>query len=180
MAKNNFMVNAERTALLLQGIAAIVFGILAVFWPGLTAKALAYLFAAFLLADGVIALVWGLLRRNRPRRAALVIAMGLLELAAGLFLVRSPGIGFAAFILILGFMLLARGAFSFAHAFAGSGQPTLRTMHALLGVLGAIVGIFVLAQPAAGGLAFVWLLGLYALIAGPVLIALSADLGKNS
>jgi uncharacterized membrane protein HdeD (DUF308 family) len=55
-----------------------------------------------------------------------------------------------------------------------------RTLNGILGALGVIVGIFILRQPVAGGLAFVWVLGLYALIAGPVTIAMSSDTAKNS
>lgn len=176
--KSSQIVSAERTALMLQGIAAILFGIAAVFWPGLTTVTLVYLFAAFLLIDGIIALIWGLIKLNHLLRAMLVILLGLLELGVGLFLMRKPEVAFATLILILGFALVVRGVFSFAHAFAGEGSTTGKTMHVILGVLGVVIGIFVLAQPVAGGLAFIWVLGLYALISGPVMIAMSSDLAK--
>src|ERR1700741_3499282 len=41
---------------LLRGIAAIAFGILAFFWPGLTLITLTYLWGAYALCDGVLAL----------------------------------------------------------------------------------------------------------------------------
>jgi uncharacterized membrane protein HdeD (DUF308 family) len=42
--------------LLLRGLAAIAFGVLAFFWPGVTLVALTYLWGAYALVDGVIAL----------------------------------------------------------------------------------------------------------------------------
>ncbi|MGH7157597.1 MAG: HdeD family acid-resistance protein [Candidatus Saccharimonadales bacterium] len=177
-SKSSQIVSAERTALVLQGVVAILFGIAAVFWPGLTTVTLVYLFAAFLLVDGIIALIWGLTKLGMPLKGILIILLGLLELGIGLFLVRNPEVAFATLILILGFALIVRGVFAFAHAFTGSDSSTGKTMHAILGVLGVVVGIFILAQPVAGGLAFIWVLGLYALIAGPVMIAMSSELAK--
>jgi uncharacterized membrane protein HdeD (DUF308 family) len=172
-------VNIERFSLMFRGGAAIVFGIAAVFWPGLTAEVLLYLFAAFVLMDGFLALVLGLTRLKQINSGALLLLTGLLELAVGAFLLRNPDITFATLILVLGLSLIAMGFFNFAHAFASSKQLiTTRTMHALLGVLGFVIGAVVLMQPVAGGLAFVWILGLYALIAGPIMIAMSTDIVK--
>ena len=42
--------------LLLRGLAAVAFGIIAFFWPGITLLSLAYLWGAYALADGVLAL----------------------------------------------------------------------------------------------------------------------------
>lgn len=170
--------NIERTALVSQGVLAILFGIAAVFWPGLTAEVLIYLFGAFLLIDGVLAIVLGLAHVKNLAKASLVLFLGLLELGIGLYLIFNPKIVFATLILILGLVLMVRGAFALAHAFAGTDAPNVKAMHAILGALGVVIGIFVLAQPVAGGLAFVWVLGLYALVAGPVLIAMSAHLAK--
>ncbi|HZM64659.1 MAG TPA: DUF308 domain-containing protein [Candidatus Saccharimonadales bacterium] len=168
----------EHIALLLQGMATILFGIAAVFWPGLTSEVLVYLFAAFLLADGVIALAWGLMRLSHLARAALILLLGLAELGIGLYLVRNPIIAFATFMLILGLALIVRGVFAFAHAFTSNGLPAIKMMDAILGVLGVVIGVFVLAQPVVGGLTFVWILGLYALVSGPVLIAMSGHVAK--
>jgi uncharacterized membrane protein HdeD (DUF308 family) len=108
----------------------------------------------------------------------LVILLGLAELGVGVYLMRNPKVGFATLILILGFALVVRGVFSFVYAFTGNDSSTSKTMHVILGVLGVVIGIFVLAQPVAGGIAFVWVLGLYALISGPVMIAMSSDLAR--
>ena len=55
--------------LLLRGLAAIAFGVLAFFWPGLTLAALVYLWGAYAIVDGVIG---GVQRFGRRRRPALV------------------------------------------------------------------------------------------------------------
>jgi uncharacterized membrane protein HdeD (DUF308 family) len=178
-SKNSQLASMQRTSLVLQGVLAILFGIAAVFWPGLTTVTLVYLFAAFLLIDGIIVMIMGLVHLRDFGMALLMLLLGLLELGVGLFLFRNPEVTFATLILILGFSLIVKGLFAFVHAFTRTrDSATLRTLHAILGVAGVIIGIVILMQPVSGGLAFVWVLGLYALIAGPVMIAMSSDVSK--
>lgn len=179
MASQKATMNVERSTLMFRGVIAILFGVAAVFWPGLTAEVLLYLFAAFLVIDGFLALAVGFMHTSQLHKATLLMLVGLLELAIGLFLIRNPDITFATLILIFGFSLIAMGLFSFGHVFTNAKESSnTRTMHAVLGVLGLVIGIVVLLQPVAGGLAFVWVLGLYALIAGPVMITMSSGMGK--
>lgn len=167
----------ERSALVLQGFLAILFGITAVFWPGLTTISLMYILAIFLLADGLVALVFGLINLKEAKHGLLMALLGVLEIALSIYLINNPEVAFATFILLLGLVFIGRGIFSFAHIFTRGGSALGKTLQGVAGIIGIIVGIFVLTQPVAGGLAFVWIVGLYALITGPMLIALSADLG---
>lgn len=48
----------------------------------------------------------------------------------------------------------------------------------IIGIVTGLAGILMLFQPAASGVAFVWILGLFALITGPLMIAMSLDLRK--
>lgn len=171
--------NVERTALIFHGIVAILFGIAAVFWPGLTTLTLVYLLAAFLLVDGVIALIWGLCRLNDFVRAMLTILLGLVELGAGLYLMREPGLVLATLIIILGFVLVFRGILAFVHMFTEKDLPAIKAMHGMQGFLGVVIGIFILVQPVASGLAFVWVLGLYTLITGAVMVAMASMLSDK-
>lgn len=174
-------VKMERTTLVLQGVLAILFGLVAVFWPGMTAVTLIYLFSAFLVIDGIVVLILGLLSMAKFGKAMLLILLGLLELGIGLYLINNPLVTFATLILILGFSLILRGLFNVVGAFVHKDHSySWRMLNGILGVLGVVVGVIVLFWPVASGLAFVWLLGLYALIAGPILIAVSFDIGKTS
>jgi len=51
---------------LLRGIAAIVFGVLAFAWPGLTLRTLVLLYGAYALVDGIIALAAAFTGRAMP------------------------------------------------------------------------------------------------------------------
>jgi len=163
------------SALTLQGIAAILFGIAAVFWPGLTLKTLVYLFGAFILVAGIIQLITSLGRVTNADSSILTrvvaVLLGLLELALGVYLLRHPTVTFGTLILLIGFMLIVRGVFEVIGGLFEEGPSLYRIVMIVVGLLGVLVGVIVLFQPVASGVAFVWLLGLYALIAGPLLIA---------
>jgi uncharacterized membrane protein HdeD (DUF308 family) len=174
------MSNFDKSALIFQGVIALLFGIAAVFWPGITIVTLLYLFAAFLLVDGVVIMVRGLMSLRHIGSALLMLLLGLLELGVGVYLLRHPQVTFATFILLIGFSLIVRGVLGFVHAFTRKDDPaTIRTLNGILGVLGVIVGIVILNQPVAGGVAFVWILGFYALIAGPIQMAMASDIAGN-
>jgi uncharacterized membrane protein HdeD (DUF308 family) len=170
---------AESVSLRVQGIAAILFGVLAVGWPGLTVELLVLLFALFLLVDGLVLLVMGLMRRKSARKAALMAVLGLLQLGLGAVLLPRPEAGFDTLVIILGLALIARGLFALLHSFTDDQSSYLRTMHGALAVLGVGIGVAVLLLPLGASLAFILMLGLYALVAGVTMLAMSADIGKR-
>jgi hypothetical protein len=57
--------------LLLRGIAAVLFGLLAFIWPGLTLVTLVLLYGAFALIDGVISLVAAFTGSAKPVQMAI-------------------------------------------------------------------------------------------------------------
>lgn len=169
-------------ALVMRGLAAIIFGIAAVFWPGITLVTIVYLFGAFVLVNGLINTVLGIghiERRNvsLPLRL-LTILLGLLELGVGVYLLRHPSVTFVTMILLISFILIIRGAFEIVGGLFESGSATMRTFMVLGGSLAVLAGVLLLFQPETSGVAFVWLLGLYALIVGPLSIAMALDLNK--
>lgn len=164
----------------LEGIVAILFGAAAVFWPGATAVTLLYLFAAFILAGGLINFMVGIFSISKDASSAILKALvGLLQIGVGVYLFRHPKVTFATLILIIGFTLIIRGVIEVVLAFAADASATMKTLIVIAGILSIIVGIVVLFQPAASGIAFIWILGAYALISGPLLIAAAVDNGKS-
>ncbi len=168
-------------AVLFRGIAAVLFGIAAVFWPGITLVTLVYLFSAYVLASGLITLVTSIVGSDEVatnRFLAMVVAV--IEIGVGVYLLRHPSVTFKTLILIIGFVLIVRGVIDIVGGLFGEGiSATQKLITVITGALAAVVGVDMLFQPEASGVAFVWILGLYALIAGPLLIAISLDL-KNA
>lgn len=161
---------------LVEGIATLLFGIAAVFWPSLTAQTLLYIFAIFVVISGVANVIGSIMAIGDKGSSWLLrLVLGVLQLGVGVYLFRHPKVTFATLILLIGFTFIIRGIIEIVVAFERGLLATERTLLVLAGALGLIVGIVVLAQPVAGGIAFVWILGLYALIAGPIMIATALD-----
>lgn len=180
MAKNKDSLSVIWWSLTLRGIAAILFGVAAVFWPGLTLVALVYIVSAFILVVGVVNVVQAAVSIGKHRSWALTLVLGLAEIAVGLYLVRHPNVTFDVFILVTGLLFVAWGVVEVVAALASDiGSATGKTLTIIAGIAAFLIGIILLFQPAAGGLAFVWLLGLYALVTGPLLIALSLDVKRE-
>ncbi len=162
-------------AMMVRGIAGVLFGVAAVFWPGLTLVSLVYLFSIYILVSGLVGLVVGVSHLVKGRKWFLGLLLAFAELGVGVYLVRHPSVTFATLVLVIGLVLVARGVLEVVMGFVEDSAATNRTLLVIGGLLSAIVGIFIMVQPAAGGVAFVWVLGLYALITGPMLIAMSLD-----
>jgi uncharacterized membrane protein HdeD (DUF308 family) len=157
-----------------EGIVAVLFGIAAVFWPGLTIVTLLYLFATFILVAGIINLVEGIFRASGGVGSwFLRIILSVILIGVGIFLLRHPHVTFRTFILLLGFTLIFRGVIEVVMAFMEDATIGGRALLIIVGALAAIVGIIVLLQPVSAGVTFVWVLGVYALISGPIIIAMA-------
>lgn len=166
-------------ALTVRGVAAILFGVAAVFWPGLTLVSLVYLLSAFILVAGLMSIVESAMAIGHHRAWALNMVLGLVETGVGLYFVRHPHVGFATFILVAGLMFIARGVFEVVVALAEDGVSSSgRVLTVIVGIASFLVGVVLLFQPESAGVAFVWVLGVYALITGPLMIAMSLDVKK--
>jgi uncharacterized membrane protein HdeD (DUF308 family) len=156
-----------------QGAIAVFFGIAAIFWPGITLVTLLWLFAAFLIVMGLAEIITGLVSIGKSGSWWLATLIGFISLAVGVFLIRNPETSLQTFIVIAGLILIARGIIDAIRAFAGSEGTQHRVLTAIIGILAILAGIAILAQPVAGGVAFVWILGLYALFYGALLMSIS-------
>lgn len=166
-------------AMIVRGIAGILFGVAAVFWPAMTLVTLVYVFSIYILVSGIVGIVTSVGHLVKGRNWFLGLLLGVVELGVGVYLVRHPLVSFATLVLIIGLVLVARGVFEVVMGLTEDNLATHKLLVVFAGILSAAVGIFIMLQPAAGGVAFVWVLGLYALVTGPILIALGLDV-KNA
>ena len=161
--------------LMLQAVLAVFFGIIAIFWPGLTLLTLVYLFSAYVLAWGLMDIVHGLMSVGRRGTWWLTLLFGLIGLAVGIYLVRHPAASLATLILLIGLTFIARGVLDIVGTFLDKATPPYRILMLLAGLAAIIAGIVILLQPLAGGVAFVWILGLYALVFGTLMFVMALE-----
>lgn len=170
--------------LLLRGILFILFGIFAIGWPALTFVTLAFVFALYIIFSGVFNLIYGIIGIHHTHRYwFLLIIIGIFEIGIGTFAFNHPFINVAALALLIGFTLVVRGIFETISAFDDVYESSHKVLFAIGGILGLIAGIIILRYPIAGGIAFAWVLGVYALVTGSILVGLSMtvkDIFDNS
>ena len=153
----------------LRGLAAIIFGILAFIWPGITLAVLVYFFGAYAIVDGLLALYVAI--RSRGQQVWALVLEGILGIAAGLVAFFWPAITALALVYVIAAWALLTGVVEVIAAVQLRRAITNEWAFILSGVLSIIFGILLVIQPGAGALALVWLIGFYAILFGIGLLA---------
>lgn len=156
--------------LVLRGIAAVIFGILAYIWPGITFTVLVLFFGAYALWDGIFALV-GAFRTQGDRRWALILE-GIVGIAAGVLTFIWTGAASLALLLVIGAWAIVTGIFEIIAAIRLREEIEGEWLLLLSGVLSVLFGIAIAIWPAAGLLAVTWMIGAYAIVFGILLTVL--------
>lgn len=170
LAKNWWM-------LLLRGVAAIIFGVLAFAWPGMTLLTLIMFYGAFALIDGVLAVVAAITGGATAPRWWLAI-VGLLGIATGLLVFMMPGLTALVLLYFIAGWAIATGVFQIIGAIRLRKEIDDEWYLILSGVVSVLFGIGVMMAPGAGALALLWIIGIYAVATGTIMVALAFRLKK--
>lgn len=165
--------------ILLRGIAAIVFGILAFAWPGITLLSLVILYGVYALIDGVFSIIAAIKGGHAESRWWLIL-IGILGIAAGLLTFFWPAITALVLTIFIGAWALIHGIFEIVGAIKIRKEIDNEWWLILSGALSVIFGLAVLILPGAGALALVWLIGAYAIVFGVLLVGFAFRLKKHS
>lgn len=160
---------------LVRGVLTVLFGALAIFWPGITILALVILFGAYAIVDGLTAIVMGA-RRHSGR--GWMVFIGVLGVIAGLIALIWPGISALALLYVIAFWAIVTGIGSIVSGFGLSRDAGGRWLFVLSGLAGIILGILLLANPGEGAIALVVTIGLFAIIWGVITVITSVRLRR--
>lgn len=160
--------------LLLRGMIAVLFGVVAFAWPGLTLLTLVLFWGAFAAADGIFALVASFSggRGSMAPRWWLVL-VGLSGIAAGAIAFVRPDVAATALLLLIALWAIVVGASQILGGLALRKEVQGEWMLLLSGLINILFGGVLIAEPAAGALAIIWVIGLFSILSGTSLIALS-------
>jgi uncharacterized membrane protein HdeD (DUF308 family) len=172
LAKNWWLV-------LLRGIAAIIFGALAISWPGLTLLTLVMFYGAFALIDGVIALV-AAVTGGAPVARWWLALVGLLGIGAGVLTFMWPGLTAFVLLFIIAGWAIATGVVQIIGAIRLRKEIDNEWFLILSGVISVLFGLAIWFNPGGGALALVWVIGIYAIIAGVLYISLAIRLKRHA
>ena len=167
-------------ALVSGGVATLIFGVAVVFWPGLTLLVLLYLFSAYVLISGVVNVSAGLSAVGVADTWFLSVVLGAFELGVGIYLLRHTAVKFSTFIVLIGFVLIARGIVELVSSYFNEiAAAKVRALSYISGLAALAAGIVILFAKPKGGVTFVWILGLYAIVVGTLQISSLAERSRT-
>jgi uncharacterized membrane protein HdeD (DUF308 family) len=156
-------------AVALRGVFGILFGLVAVVQPFAALGSLVLLLGAYLLADGVFAIVSAVRAARHGERWGLLLLEGVLNILAAGFAVFLPGITMLTLIWLLAGWSVFSG---FAMLFTGFRVREGKGWLILGGILSVAWGVMLWLSPIAGAVVLSFWLGIYALAFGFVLLVL--------
>ncbi|MCU7730798.1 HdeD family acid-resistance protein [Actinoplanes sp. KI2] len=166
-------------AVALRGAAAILFGVLALVWPGITVLALVLLFGAYALVDGAFTLAAAFGNRDGGRTRgdrAWLFARGIAGILTAVIAVVWPGITALALLWVIALWAMVTGVLEIVAAFRLRKEMRHEWLLALSGALSVLFGVLLVVWPAAGVLTLVVLIGIAAIAFGITLLTLGLRL----
>ncbi len=156
------------------GVVSILFGAVALFWPGLTVALLVLLFGVFVLVWGVVGLIVSLASISTDKFWWLELIFSLLAIGLAVYLLRNPVAAALIFVFYIGITFLVRGVIDVLEGlFDKNRTGSRRVLAIVLGLVGILAGIITLVHPVSAGVAVVWVIGLYGILYGSLLISFS-------
>jgi len=169
------MFKSTSTSLILLGVLAVIVGIIAFAWPGVTVYALVLLFAVYAFIDaGLEAMRAFSSRTAGPVFGHLLLA--LISLAAGVVAIVWPGPTALVLVLVIGIWAVVGGIVEIASGFGSGETAGMRAMFILTGLVSVAFGVLLFARPDVGAVTLALLFGLFSIFYGVSRITLGAQL----
>ena len=160
----------------LRGVLGIIFGLIALIFPGATILSLVIFFSAYMLVDGIFGIISAVRAiRRKEDRWGLLIFEGLLNIAVGIAAFLWPGLTVVAFVWLIAAWAIVSGGLMTAAGFRLNMEHG-RWWMVLGGLLSLAYGVLLIITPLIGAIVLTWWLGAYALVFGAALVIFSFKL----
>jgi uncharacterized membrane protein HdeD (DUF308 family) len=157
-------------AFVARGIFAILFGLIALFTPGVTMLSLVLVFAVFSGADGVMALISAIHAAGHGERWSILGLEGIAGIIIGAAAAALPAVTLVVFVALIAAWAIITGSFMLAAGFQMDADHG-RWWLVLGGGASLVFGAGLVTAPLMGALILTWWVGAYAIIAGVSLLA---------
>jgi uncharacterized membrane protein HdeD (DUF308 family) len=163
-----------------RGVLAILFGVVAWIWPGITLYALVLLFGAYALVDGIFAVVAAI--RGTPGQPGTgsrtwLAVTGILGILLGIITLAWPGVTALILLLLIAWWAVITGIFEIVSAI-NLRQEIEEWVYVLSGVISVLFGVLLFVWPVSGALSVIWLIGLFSILFGISLLTAAFRLRK--
>jgi uncharacterized membrane protein HdeD (DUF308 family) len=167
-------------ALLVRGIAAVVFGVLAFAWPLATIAALVIIFGAYAFVDGAFAIVAAVRAARSHERWWPFLLEGIVGIAIAAIAYFEPHATAVVLYYTIAAWAFLTGILELAAAIQLRKQIANELWLILGGIFSLLFGVLMIWRPVSGALAIVWVIGAYAIMFGIAMIGLSFRLRKHA
>jgi uncharacterized membrane protein HdeD (DUF308 family) len=161
-------------------LAALVFGILAALWTNITLTILIYWFGAYVIWDGVFAIIAAIRQRGEKNRWWALLLEGVIGILAGLVTFILPGVTALVVIYLIAAWALFTGILELLAAVRLRKELENEWVLAFGGILSILFSIVLIVWPAAAAFALVWVIAFYSIVFGLLLIFLAFRVRNQS
>ncbi len=158
--------------LMVRGVAAILFGTLAIVAPRISLLALVILWGAYALVDGVFNVIFAIRGATAERSWGWLLFAGVVSIAGGALTFVWPGVTSLLLLAVIAVWSVLRGSAEIATAIRLRRQIAGEWLLATSGISSLAFGVLLLLFPGAGALALLWMIGAYAILFGALLVGL--------
>jgi uncharacterized membrane protein HdeD (DUF308 family) len=163
---------------IIRGVLAIIFGLIAFFGPVATAIALAIVIAVFAIVAGVFDIIEAI-RHRGSSSMVLRIVLGAVSILFGILVLVWPGISLAILVITVGVWAIITGILQIMSSIRHRTVPDSGWVWGLIGgAVTILFGVLVLIWPATGLVTIIWIIGIWAVVWGIILILLGVQLRK--
>lgn len=168
--------------LMLRGLAAIGFGLLAWTRPDITIRGLVFVFGVYVLVDGVLAVFTALSGRYEQNGRWVLLFGGVIGIGVGIMTFVSPHVTALALLFYIAVWAVVEGVLEIFLAISLRRQVEGEWRLIFAGIVSVVFGGLLMARPGAGALAMLWMIAAYAVGFGILLVMLSfklRDFGRH-
>ena len=163
---------------LLRGLAALIFGVLSLIWPEISLLTLTLLFGSYALVDGAFALAAAIVGRGNAEVRWWLVLVGLLGIGIGIATFLWPGLTALTLLYLIAGWVIATGVLQIIGAIELRNVIENEWWLILDGALSVLFGILLFAMPGAGAVALIWLIALFAIAYGILMIGFAFKVKK--
>ncbi len=165
-------------ALIARGVVLFLFGVAAFAVPGKILVGLIFVFAAFVVASGILAVGRGLTGIVASGRGWTAFLIGVLGLVVGVRMFASPGVTLLMVLWAIGIWAIVSGVMEIVAGFRLRRQIEGEWRLIASGVLSALFGVLLIWYPVIGGVAIAWTIGAASIVYGVIDVVLGFRLRK--
>jgi uncharacterized membrane protein HdeD (DUF308 family) len=162
--------------LALRGLLTIIFGLVTILWPEWSLDILAMIFGAYMLVDGLFALGAMLTGRARGENWPAFLLEGLTGIIIGVLALLHPVVLVVALVYLVAAWAVLTGVLQIVEAVRLRRYIEGEFWLIFSALVSIVLGVLLAIMPGAGVLALGWILGIYALVAGILMVGLGFQL----